>query len=85
MLYAEKMELLAFPLEDYPILFRNLVIALALGLLIGLERGWSKRELEPGSRVAGIRTFSLISLLGALSIVLAKAISAWIAALALGG
>lgn len=79
------MELLAPPLETCPILFRNLAIALALGLLIGLERGWSKRELEAGSRVAGIRTFGLISLLGALSFVLAKIISAWVAALAFGG
>lgn len=79
------MELLNPALESYLILFRNLAIALALGLLIGLERGWSKRELEPGSRVAGIRTFSLISLLGALSFLLAKIISAWVAALAFGG
>ncbi len=79
------MELLDPPLETYLILFRNLAIALALGLLIGLERGWSKRELEAGGRVAGIRTFSLISLLGALSLVLAQIVSAWVAALAFGG
>ncbi len=79
------MELLNPSLETYLILFRNLAIALALGLLIGLERGWSKRELEAGSRVAGIRTFSLISLLGALSLVLAQIVSAWVAALAFGG
>jgi len=46
--------------------FRNLAIALALGLLIGLERGWKERSAEEGSRLAGIRTFGLTSLLGAL-------------------
>lgn len=42
-------------------------VALGLGLLIGIERGWSHR-LEPrGSRVAGVRTFALLGLLGGLS------------------
>jgi len=39
-------------------------MALALGLLIGLERGWHERDLGEGQRVAGIRTFALIGLLG---------------------
>ena len=39
-------------------------VALALGLLMGLERGWERRERPEGSRVAGFRTFGLISLLG---------------------
>jgi uncharacterized membrane protein (DUF4010 family) len=37
---------------------------LALGLLIGLERGWKDREQAEGKRVAGIRTYALIGLLG---------------------
>lgn len=41
-----------------------LAIALALGLLIGLERGWHAREQTEGTRVAGIRTFALMGLLG---------------------
>jgi len=36
--------------------------ALACGLLIGVERGWKLREQEPGSRVAGVRTFSMLGL-----------------------
>lgn len=36
----------------------------AIGLLIGIERGWQKREALAGTRVAGIRTFTLIGLLG---------------------
>ena len=35
-----------------------------IGLLIGLERGWTTREDAPGSRTAGIRTFAITGLLG---------------------
>jgi uncharacterized membrane protein (DUF4010 family) len=47
-------------------LFR-LALALAIGLLIGAERGWQSRDEQPGARVAGIRTFSLLGLLGGAS------------------
>lgn len=53
------------------VLFR-LCVALALGLLIGLERGWEGRELAEGQRPAGFRTFALISLLGGVSILLVQ-------------
>jgi uncharacterized membrane protein (DUF4010 family) len=39
-------------------------LAAAIGLLIGIERGWQEREARAGSRVAGIRTFTLIGILG---------------------
>lgn len=42
----------------------SLAIALSLGMLIGLERGWQARERPEGQRVAGIRTYALIGLLG---------------------
>lgn len=42
----------------------GLIAALAIGLLIGLERGWHDRELPEGGRVAGLRTFALTGLLG---------------------
>ena len=42
----------------------GLVAALAVGLVIGLERGWRDRELPEGGRVAGLRTFALTGLLG---------------------
>lgn len=38
--------------------------ALAVGLLVGLERGWQDRNRPEGGRVAGFRTFALIGLLG---------------------
>lgn len=41
-----------------------LSIALAIGLLIGVERGWKLREAKDGQRIAGLRTFGLIGLLG---------------------
>lgn len=46
-------------------LFRRLTVALAIGLLIGLERGWQAREDEEGERAAGFRTHALAALLGA--------------------
>jgi uncharacterized membrane protein (DUF4010 family) len=42
----------------------RLGLALALGFVIGLERGWKERDEGEGHRTAGIRTFSLIGLLG---------------------
>src|ERR1022692_4515251 len=49
-------------------LLRRLAVALAIGLLMGLERGWEYRQLPEGGRVAGIRTFGLIALLGAIAV-----------------
>jgi uncharacterized membrane protein (DUF4010 family) len=47
-------------------LFQRLGLALAIGLLVGLERGWRERDERDGSRTAGFRTFALIGLLGGL-------------------
>ena len=44
--------------------FYYLSVALAVGLLIGVERGWKAREAKAGERVAGVRTYGLIGLLG---------------------
>ena len=40
----------------------SVVTALACGLLVGIERGWKLREEKPGTRVAGVRTFTLLGL-----------------------
>jgi uncharacterized membrane protein (DUF4010 family) len=53
----------------------NLFIALLLGAVVGLERGWGSRQKAPGERVAGFRTFALIGLLGGISAVLAEEIT----------
>jgi putative spermidine/putrescine transport system permease protein len=42
----------------------RLGLALALGFVIGLERGWRERDEKEGQRAAGIRTFSLIGATG---------------------
>lgn len=48
-------------------LLPGLALALAIGLLIGVERGWRLRDEKEGARVAGIRTFALLGLLGGLA------------------
>lgn len=42
----------------------RLAVALAIGLLVGLERGWQTRAIEEHQRAAGFRTFALTGLLG---------------------
>lgn len=44
--------------------FYFLSVSLAIGLLIGLERGWEEREAGEGRRVAGLRTYGLLGLFG---------------------
>ncbi|WP_372966130.1 MgtC/SapB family protein [Marinobacter sp.] len=55
----------------------HLALALLLGAIIGLERGWDAREQRAGERIAGIRTFSLVGFLGGISAVLASEITVW--------
>lgn len=42
----------------------KLGLALAIGLLVGLERGWRERDAPDRSRTAGIRTYGISGLLG---------------------
>ena len=55
----------------------GLAASLAVGLLIGLERGWRERGLSDGGRVAGLRTFALTGLLGGLLGTLLKDFGPW--------
>jgi len=57
--------------------FKLLGVALAIGLLIGLERGWRARDRDEGMRVAGLRTYGMISLLGGLSGILAQQVNSF--------
>lgn len=66
-------------------IFKRLAIALGVGLLIGLERGWSDRDEAEGQRIAGIRTFGLISLLGALWSLIYMSIGNWAVVMAFLG
>jgi uncharacterized membrane protein (DUF4010 family) len=45
-------------------LVRRMAVAALVGLLVGIERGWRERDSEGGTRTAGIRTFTLIGILG---------------------
>jgi uncharacterized membrane protein (DUF4010 family) len=45
----------------------RLAMSLAVGLLIGIERGWHERDAAEGTRAAGIRTFALVGLLGGIA------------------
>jgi uncharacterized membrane protein (DUF4010 family) len=49
---------------DHYDVFHRLGVALAIGLLVGVERGWQERDIRPGGRTAGIRTFGLTGFLG---------------------
>lgn len=50
----------------------NFASALAVGLLIGAERGWQERNTEDGRLAAGIRTFALSGLLGGFAMLLGE-------------
>lgn len=63
-----------FPSPSTAEVFLRLAIALALGLLIGFERERSEAPL------AGLRTFPLVALLGALSALLAASFGPWLPA-----
>jgi uncharacterized membrane protein (DUF4010 family) len=63
----------------------HLLAAVAAGLLIGIERGWRQRGEADGTRVAGVRTFTLIGGAGGLAAVVARTVSPALAAVALAG
>ncbi len=63
----------------------RLLVALALGLLIGLERGWERRDAPEGHRAAGFRTFGLIGLLGGVSTLPIAGLPHWLAPMMLAG
>ncbi|MEZ5853752.1 MAG: MgtC/SapB family protein [Hyphomicrobiaceae bacterium] len=55
-------------------LFERLSLALAIGLLIGIERGWQTREEAEGERSVGLRTLALSGLLGGIWAAVAQAV-----------
>lgn len=61
------------------IVFERLGVALGLGLLVGLQRQWTRSE------IAGIRTFPLITLLGALLAIIEGETPGWLTACGLLG
>lgn len=63
-------------LADHAILM-ELAVALLLGTLIGIERGWVARERESGERVAGVRTHALVGLFGGIAALLSEELTYW--------
>lgn len=64
--------------------YRDLAVAIAAGLLVGIERGWRQRDETTGSRVAGVRTFALLGGLGGMIGLLAVQFGIVISAIFLG-
>ncbi|MDV7212615.1 MgtC/SapB family protein [Azotobacter beijerinckii] len=65
----------------------DLAVALAVGLLIGTERGWSARDIDDSHLAAGIRTFGLTGLLGGMAALFGEqlGLAAWIVLLLVFG
>jgi uncharacterized membrane protein (DUF4010 family) len=57
----------------------DLALATALGLLVGLQREWADKG------IAGVRTFALVGLLGAVCSVLAESYGGWMVGVGLAG
>ena len=68
-------------MSDEEVLTR-LALALAIGALVGVERGWRERDAGEGERTAGLRTFALIGLSGGMFGLLAQSLG--VAAFAAG-
>lgn len=45
-------------------MFQRLAMALGIGFLVGVERGWQHRDAPDGTRAAGLRTHAVIGLMG---------------------
>ncbi|MEZ5961284.1 MAG: DUF4010 domain-containing protein [Hyphomonadaceae bacterium] len=45
-------------------IFQRLAMALGIGFLVGVERGWKHRDAPDGTRAAGLRTHAVLGLTG---------------------
>lgn len=63
---------------DFNEVLSRLTVSLAIGLLVGLERGWRSRDEEDHQRAAGFRTFTLSGLLGGVAGVLGQQVGGWL-------
>ena len=64
-------------LADTAAVAYGLVVTVAIGFLVGVERGWRSRDVAEGGRTAGLRTYALTGLLGGVSALLAKILGGW--------
>ncbi len=63
--------------------FASLLLALALGLIIGIERGYAVRNQPVDAHILGVRAFALIGLMGGICAELAAALGGALFAVAL--
>lgn len=56
--------------------FSRLAMALGIGFLVGVERGWRHRDAPDGTRAAGLRTHAVIGLTGGVAGLLLPAVGA---------
>lgn len=74
------------PLTGAEGLLLRLLVSVGIGLLMGLEREYAKRVVEQQQQLfAGIRTYTLITLFGFLSAMVAAHFGAWVLVVALLG
>jgi len=64
--------------DEFLLLIQRVLIALALGFLIGLEREYAKRVLDKEEQFAGVRTNTFIALFGFLCAYLAQSYGDWV-------
>ena len=58
--------------------FRELLIVLGIGFLLGLEREFSKsKDAKEQKLFAGVRTFPLVAIMGYLAVFLSRELSNW--------
>jgi hypothetical protein len=69
---------------DFQELISRFGLALGIGLLFGLERGWRMRGEPPGGRTAGIRTFAISGVLGGVLGAIAQSVGGFGSGIAVG-
>lgn len=57
-------------------MFQRFGVALAIGAIVGAERHWRERDVADGKRTAGLRTFTLVGMLGGAAGLIARAFPA---------
>lgn len=57
-------------------ILQRMALAIAIGALVGVERHWRERDEDEGSRTAGIRTYTLIGMLGGVAGLLERLLGA---------
>ncbi len=64
--------------DELVVLLQGVLIAMALGFLIGLEREYAKRVVDKEEQFAGVRTHTFAALFGFLCAYLAQIHGAWV-------